>query len=254
MDQRHHRIFNEQVWYSKKVISQLFGSQDYYGKRILELGCAEGGGLHYFARKGADCQGIEYSHSRFLNAVEQSNSVGINIIHGDILNPDTYKQKVYEKFDYIIIRDVIEHLEDKVLAFNNIMQLLRPGGKLFISFPPKYSPYAGHQQNSTIQIGRLPYIFLIPNNLYNGLLKIIAEREENIDGLLAIKRTRISIHRFEQLCSQFGLKQMIRQLYLLRPCYEFRYGWKRIKNPFGFIPIIREITTLGALYVLKLGD
>lgn len=254
MDQRHQKIFNEQVWYSKEVINPLFGDEDYSGNRILEIGCAEGGGLHFFANNGAECFGIEYSFSRFSNAVEQCNPVGINIIHGDILNPDTYKEKIQDPFDYIILRDVIEHLEDQVLALKNIKRLLKPGGKLFISFPPKYSPYAGHQQNTIKQFGRLPYIFMLPASLYRGFLQIISLKQGTITNLLSIKQTRITIRRFEHIFSQIGFVQFKRELYLIRPCYEFRFGWHRRKNLFGSLPLFREITTLGALYILRYDD
>ncbi|NHZ84670.1 MAG: methyltransferase domain-containing protein [Planctomycetia bacterium] len=254
MDLRHQKIFNEQDWYSKEIINPLFGEGDYSGNRILEIGCAEGGGLHFFANSGPKCYGIEYSYSRFSSAVEESNSVGITIIHGDILNPDTYKKKIQDQFDYIILRDVIEHLDDQVLALKNIKQLLKPKGKLFISFPPKYSPYAGHQQNATNQFGRLPYIFMLPTSLYRGLLQLISQKQGTINNLLSIKRTRLSIREFEHLFSQMGFKQFKRTLYSIRPCYEFRFGWRKRKNPFGSFPIIRELITLGALYILKNND
>lgn len=91
MDQRHQKIFCEQVWNSKEVINPFFGDTNYSKKQILEIGCAEGGGLHYFAKNGGKCYGIEYSLIHYKNALQQGDSLGIKIIYGDILNPDTYK-------------------------------------------------------------------------------------------------------------------------------------------------------------------
>lgn len=254
MDKHHQRIFNEQVWYSKEVINPLFGDPNYSGKRILEIGCAEGGGLHFFAKNGGKCYGIEYSLSRYKNALQQGDSLGIKIIHGDILAPDTYKNETHDSFDFIVMRDVIEHVFDQGLAMKNIKKLLKPQGKLFISFPPKYSPFAGHQQNSSRKIGKLPFIHLLPTMLYRWFMKVILEKNEKINSLLEIKKTRISIHRFEKILKKTKFIFVQRNLYLVRPCFDFRYGIKKRKNIFESIPIFKEFFTLGALYVLENDD
>ncbi|MBC8146548.1 MAG: class I SAM-dependent methyltransferase [Bacteroidetes bacterium] len=254
MDDRHQKMFNEQEWYSEGVINSLFIFPEYKEKRVLEIGCAEGGGLHYFARNGATCYGIEYSKSRYENAAQQGKSLGIIIIHGDILNPDTYYNEISEPFDFIIMRDVIEHVFDQELAMKNIKELLNQEGKLFISFPPKYSPFAGHQQNSSRILGKLPFLHLLPTLLYRLFLMFVLEKKEKIDSLLEIKKTRISINKFEGILSRTKLKITLRNLYFIRPCFKYRWGLNRRINIFGFLPIIREIFTLGALYVIEKND
>ena len=107
--------------------------------------------------------------------------------------------EITEKHDTIIIRDVIEHIEDKKTALINMFELLKPGGKLYISFPPKYCAYAGHQQTTPSIMGKLPYLHLLPNFLYEGYLRLIGCPEKKINYLLSTKNTRISIRIMRKL-------------------------------------------------------
>ncbi|NOX48655.1 MAG: class I SAM-dependent methyltransferase [Chlorobi bacterium] len=244
-------MFEEQLWYSGHVIHEYWGCPDYAGKKVLEIGCAEGGGLHFFAEKGAQCFGLEYSPSRYRNALEMDSKKGITFLLGDFLSPEMYKDKIPDCLDYIILRDVIEHLKDKRFALNIVYDLLTKGGKLFLSFPPKYSPFAGHQQVVTNKFGKLPYLYLLPVPLYKSYLRLLSQPEKRIENLLTIKKLRISLSRMERMLTQIGFHIEQEDLYIIRPCYERRFGWKCVKNPLSRIPVVREITTLGSLFVVS---
>ena len=62
----------------------------------------------------------------------------IHLFQADICKPITYENKIKDTYDIIIIRDVIEHIPEQELALKNIYDLLSIGGKLFMSFPPKF--------------------------------------------------------------------------------------------------------------------
>lgn len=250
MDQRHLKMFNEQLWYSKHVINEYFYGQNYKGKKIFEIGCAEGGGLHFFAEKGAQCYGLEYSYSRYQKSLEMNEGNKIEFIHGDILNTPTFLKRIPKKIDLLILRDVIEHLHDKRSALQTIFNLLSDEGSIFLSFPPKFSPFAGHQQVVYNLWGKLPYIYLLPNRLYETYLRLLSQPEASIEGLLDVKKLRISLSKLERYFKEVGLNVASRDYFLIRPAYEKRFGWKRIKNPLATVPILREITTLGTIYIL----
>ena len=94
------------------------------------------------------------------------------------------KNEIIEKYDTIVIRDVIEHIEDKTTALANIFNLLKPGGKLFMSFPPKYCAYAGHQQTVPTLLGKLPYLHVLPNFIYKAYLNLISCPVKKINYLI----------------------------------------------------------------------
>ncbi len=250
MDKRHLEMFNEQRWYSEHIVHEYFGAPDYAGKTVFEIGCAEGGGLHFFAEQGARCFGLEYSPGRYRNSLEMNNNKKVTFLLGDFLKPEIYWDKIPGNFNYIILRDVIEHLQDKKFALKKIYELLAKGGKLFLSFPPKYSPFAGHQQITISKFGKLPYIYLLPTSVYKYYLRLLSQPTNSIENLVSVKKLRISLHQMGKLLQEIGFFVEKKDYFLIRPCYEKRYGWKRMKNPFSGIPLLREVTTLGALYVV----
>ncbi|NQU84415.1 MAG: methyltransferase domain-containing protein [Mariniphaga sp.] len=243
-------MFDEQKWYSEKIIREFFDSESYEGKQVLEIGCAEGGGLKTFSDSGADCYGIEYSASRQKTASQKNTSTNIKIIHGDVLDPDTYNREIPGQFDYIILRDVVEHLDDKILLLQILFRLLKTNGRIFLSFPAKYSAYAGHQQVITKKIGKLPYIYLLPDRLYKYYLQMLDQKPAVIENLLIIKSTRLSVNYCRRIFSQAGFYLLSENYYIIRPGYEMRFGWRRRRNRLAIIPVLREFLTQGTIYVL----
>jgi len=47
-------------------------------------------------------------------------------------------------FDTVIMNDAMEHVADPEAVIVECMRLLRPGGRLYINFPPYYHPYGAH--------------------------------------------------------------------------------------------------------------
>ncbi len=250
INDRSMRAYREQYWYGGNFLANYIGIEDYIGKRILEVGSAEAGLLKFFHELGARCTGMELSPLRFSHSKLLNHTSAIKLVKGDICNPDSYKESLAEGFDIIVIRDVIEHIEDKLSALSNVFNLLSEDGRLFISFPPRYCPYAGHQQTVKNFLGKIPYIHLLPNSLYSAYLRMIGHPETGIDYLLATKLTRISIHRMEGFIREAGFKILRRGFFFSRPTYRFRFHFPTLRNPLAGLPGFREVLTNGALYVL----
>jgi SAM-dependent methyltransferase len=55
--------------------------------------------------------------------------------------------RIRDKFDVVICASLIEHVEKPLRALANLRQVLKPGGKLFLTFPPFYSLWmlGGHR-------------------------------------------------------------------------------------------------------------
>lgn len=78
---------------------------------------------------------IDESHLDLNCSVAEDNKV--RVILGSIDQPinDGY----FEYFDYILLFDVIEHVEDVELVFKNLNSLLKPGGKVLIETGDAFS-------------------------------------------------------------------------------------------------------------------
>ena len=245
------RCYREQEWYGENFLFDFIGDNDMAGKRILEIGCAEAGLLKFYNTKGAICSGLELSDVRFNNALLLNEHNALHLFQANICDPKSYEHDVSGEFDTIVIRDVIEHIDDKKTALTNIFNLLKPGGKLFMSFPPKYCAYAGHQQTVPTLFGKLPYLHLLPNFLYKAYLRSIGCLDNKIDYLISTKETRISIHQMRKLLYSIGFNVKKESHWFLRPAYSFRFGLPKLKNPFSWIPGLDEVFSNGVLYLLE---
>lgn len=244
------RCYDEQQWYGENFLFDHIGDMDVNGKRILEIGCAEAGLMKFYKDKGAICSGLELSDIRFKNAVLLNEDSSIHLFQADICKPSSYKNEIKDKYDTIIIRDVIEHIPDQERALKNIYALLNPGGKLFMSFPPKYCAYAGHQQTIPKLLGKLPYLHLIPDPVYVFYLRIIGCPEKKIQYLISTKKTRVSIGKMKKIINTIGYNIKKESNWFIRPAYSFRFGLPKIINPFSWIPVFNEIFCNGILFLL----
>lgn len=248
------RCFGEQEWYGKNFLFPYLEEKNLKGKKVLEIGCAEAGLLKFFMNEGATCYGVELSDIRFQNAMLLNKDTSIKILQANICKPETYENKIDVKFDFIVIRDVIEHILERDSALENIFQLLKPKGRVFMSYPPKYCAYAGHQQTIPTRLGKLPYLHLLPNFFYIRYLKLIKCSDKKIQYLLDTKKTRISINEMRRNVISIGYKIIKESNWFIRPAYSYRFGLPKIKNPFRWIPIFEEVFCNGILFLLERPD
>ena len=238
----------EQVEYAKTYLIPYFKKHipDFKNLKILEIGCAEAGTLKLLKEDGHEVTGIELNKSRIETALK--NNPDLDIRQGDISSLYIVDE-LNDTFDLIIMREVIEHIPNKGATFYNISRLLKKGGYLFISFPPKFSPFAGHQQVGKSILRKTPYIHLFPTFLLKILLKVINENKGYLEHLKLHYSTGMSISKFEMLSGKVGLEQVIKDFYLFRPIYKLRFGTKVRKLP--NILLLREFITLGYEGLLK---
>lgn len=240
--------FYEQKEYTNKYLLPYLQKHipDFHKCSVLEVGCAEGGLMDSLMNIGIHVVGIEISKERADIAIAKNDKLIIHV--GDITDPELI-QKINQKFDIIIMREVIEHVHDKKVAFNNLDQLLNDNGFLFISFPPKYSPFAGHQQIAKSFLKIIPYLHLLPKNILYVLGKMLGEKSDYVDEIKLHYSTGMSINKFEYLCAYKNFQSVKKELFVFRPIYTLRYGLPKIKIP--NIPIIREAITFGYEVLLK---
>ncbi|HOI30152.1 MAG TPA: class I SAM-dependent methyltransferase [Melioribacteraceae bacterium] len=207
---------------------------------ILEIGCAEGGLIDVLTKTGFDATGIELSRDRIDIAMKQNSS--LKIIQGDITD-QTLPDRIGRKFDLIIMREVIEHVHNKYALFNNLNNLLNENGYLFITFPPKYSPFAGHQQIAKSFLKFIPYLHLLPEPILRPIAKSLNERVDYVDEIKLHYSTGMKIGLFEKYIFSNKLIPVKKELFLFRPIYGYRYNLPKFKIP--GIPLVREIVTFG---------
>lgn len=231
---------------------QKYGVQ-FRGANICEIGCGEGGVLAAFTEAGAaETLGIDIRDSAIASAQKGFEALGLHAefaIH-DITNDPT-PPKWKEHFDFVALRDVIEHLHDTERSLRNVMEFIKPGGYLYVVFPPYYSPYGAHQHLLDNTAGKLPFIQRLPDALFKYAYKK-ARLAIDVDEVSRLRTIRLTINKFRRAVKDAQLQLVREELYLLRPVFKMKFGLPSVRaNILKPLPGIRELFALEASYLLR---
>lgn len=248
------QYLNEQIVSTQKHVLPFIGSafSIIEGLQVLEIGCGEAGNLKPFLDLGCICTGVDFSTHKIENgrAYFANHPYAKNIT---LISEDIYNIKEFQaKFDLIILRDVIEHIHDQDKFLGLMKSLMAPGGVAFFAFPPWQNPFGGHQQiceNKILSV--LPYVHLLPKNIYKAVLNFFGESEAKITSLLEIKETGISLERFEKVCKKNGYRTLIKQYFFINPNYEVKFGLRPRKLlPVFNIKYLRNYYVTAGYYLI----
>jgi len=223
---------------------------DFASRTVLEVGCAEAGFLSVLREQGMSVAGIELDEERVRLA--KTMNPDLDVVMGDITDANVLAQRS-GAFDVIVMREVIEHVPDREAAFSNLVRLLRKDGYLYITFPPRFSPFAGHQQVGRTILAKTPYLHYWPGFILKPVARWLNEYEYLIRFVLQNYYDGLTVRRFDRLCRRYNLQFIVRDLFLVRPIYQQRFGWR--PRRFFNIPLLREVLVTGCECILrKRGD
>jgi SAM-dependent methyltransferase len=227
------------------------------GLRVMEVGCAEGGVLKAFTDKGCFGFGVELQESRLELAKKvfekELTENRVKLMGKNIYDMDLEKD-IDEKFDLILLKDVIEHIYDQDKFLHYIRSFLKPKGHVFFGFPPWQMPFGGHQQLVDHKLlSKIPYYHMLPMRMYKSLLKIAGESDKKIEGMVEIKDTGISIERFEKLAAKNKFSIPSKEFYLFNPIYKYKFNLEpRVQNKLvAKLPVLRNFLTTCVYYMIR---
>lgn len=224
---------------------------------ILEVGCGEGGVIKPFAEAGCNVLGVDLSLGKIENAKrylqEQINNGNAEFSTQNIYEED-FLNKYKNSFDFIILKDTIEHIPEQEKFMPYLQNFLKPKGYIFLGFPPWCMPFGGHQQVLKSKIAsKLPYYHILPKPIYKFMLKSFGESDLAIESLMEIKDTRISTYRFEKICKQANYEIVKRTIWFINPIYKYKFGFKARKQLgiVNAIPGFRDFVSTCAYYLIQ---
>lgn len=219
---------------------------------VLEIGCGDGGNLLPFSEMGCNTVGVDIAQSRIRDAKAFFKEAHAE---GEFIASDIFKLKELEQnFDIIICHDILEHIIEKEQFLSQLSKYLKPQGVVFMSFPAWQMPFGGHQQICRSWIlSHLPFIHLLPVSIYRLLLKVFKADADCTKELLSIKKTGISVEQFERLIRKTNLKILNRQLWLINPHYEIKFGLspRKLNKMVAGIPYLRNFASTSCFYMLS---
>ena len=112
--------------------------------RVLDFGCGTGEFLYQAKRLGASVAGVEFDHAA-ISICHQLGLESVSLGGIDVL------KTIDEKFDLIVLNDVIEHLLNPNQLISALCELLDNGGKILI-WTPNGDAIANDDRKITLRV------------------------------------------------------------------------------------------------------
>jgi len=94
------------------------------GARMLDIGC----GSAWLAEHFEDYTGVDGSPEAVAAAAKR----GRRVLLGTVMERLPFDDA---SFDGVVVKDLLEHVEDPVFVVREVLRVLRPGGRVFASSP-----------------------------------------------------------------------------------------------------------------------
>jgi SAM-dependent methyltransferase len=162
-------------------------------------------------------------------------------------------------FDLVLLHDVLEHVVRPDAVLEAARRSLVDGGHVFVSFPPYWSAFGGHQHLAAGWARAVPYVHYLPARVFYRVARPgdneYMREADSLEDLESVRATKLSLRRAEAAFSRAGLKIESSERFLLRPEYTVRYGLRTAgAGALGRTPLLRELIVNGAFYLLRTAD
>lgn len=120
-------------------------AQMFQDKIVLDIGCGGGGKTCYYATFGPkQIIGIDVVPHYAEEGNAFAREKGLDGIAA-FMTADAARMPFDDHtFDTIIMNDAMEHVDQPEKTMEECFRVLKPGGHLYINFPPYYHPYGAH--------------------------------------------------------------------------------------------------------------
>lgn len=126
--------------WNKKIAQYLKTRKNKKSAKVFDVGCGKGDLLFYLTKNGYDQKNMSGIDLSPIGAKKAKKLMP----NGNFEGKSLYEYKTQEKYDYIILAEVIEHLEDFHKGVDFLVQLINKGGEIIVSFPNYFNlPWLG---------------------------------------------------------------------------------------------------------------
>lgn len=151
------------------------------GKDVLDVGCGAGGKSLYYLGCGANkVVGIDIVPKYKEESEALAKKLGL--CGFEFFCEDASKTSFDDNtFDTVIMNDAMEHVAKPEEVLAEMYRILKPGGRLFVNFPPYNHPYGAHLSDV---IG-FPWVqaFFSDKTLIKAYKELVADKPDGEDRI-----------------------------------------------------------------------
>ena len=208
--------YNKGVETIKFYLEHTESDAMFKNKDVLDIGCGAGGKSLYYLSLGANSvTGIDVVAKYKDEAYALQSELGLTGFKFYV--EDASKMSFPDNsFDTVIMNDAMEHVAKPAEVLNEVYRVLKPGGKLYVNFPPYNHPFGAHLSDV---IG-IPWVhlFFSDKTLIKGYKKLVKDLPDGNDRISFRINTdkngteyfsyinKMTIKRFKNLISNTNFK------------------------------------------------
>jgi SAM-dependent methyltransferase len=185
-----------------EMILQTAGAR--IGGRVLENGCGVGMYVEHLVPLGGTVIGLEYDFDRAREAHANSAHI-INAAGEQIPLPAA-------TFDLILSHEVLEHVQNDRAAVQEMVRLLKPGGRVVIFCPNRGYPFETHgiYWNGNYHFGNKLFVNYLPRSLRDKLaphVRVYSKRDlQNLFEGLPVRfiEQTVIFGAYDNIIARFG--------------------------------------------------
>jgi len=214
----------------------------FLGKTVLDIGCGAAGKTLFYASHGVEhIYGLETLSHYQTEAEALAEKLGFfdrfTFLTGDAaalpFNDDS--------IDTIIMNDVFEHFDHPEAALLEAYRVLKPGGRIYMNFPPYHHPFGAHLSDAI----SMPWVHLFFSDetlieVYKDAVSTLKDADERIAFRIATDDNGRAYFSYINKMTVRRAKQILRDV-SLTPIYYHEAPLRNIFAPFAKLPLLREL-------------
>lgn len=203
---------NTIAFYLKKYSTK----EMFQDKLVLDLGCGAGGKSLYYASLGAKkVVGVDIVPAYEEESAALAKELGLEDKFQFVLGDAAALPLESATFDTVIMNDAMEHVAQPERVLKEALRLLRPGGRIYVNFPPYNHPFGAHLSDVIF----VPWVHLFFSDktlieVYKDLVKDLPDAEERIHFRISKNEqgeeyfsyiNKMSIKRFQKILRSLNI-------------------------------------------------
>lgn len=226
------------LFYTKKYTEEeMFGN-----KTVIDIGCGAGGKSLYYASKGAKkVFGVEILEKYRQEAEGLARELGLSDKFS-FVTADSANLPFDDNFaDTIIVNDAMEHVENPEKTILEMIRAIKPGGRIYINFPPYHHPFGAHLSDAVY----IPWVHLFYSEktligAYKQLVSKMPDGKDRISFRISKGKNgneyfsyinKMTVNRFKNMLKKLGVTPVYYKEEPLRPFLSL----------FAKVPLLKEL-------------